>query len=283
MKIINLKTVRIDGDTQSRAHLDDGTVYDYMQAIRDGIELPPIVVFFDGAENWLADGFHRYHAYAGDKRASIPADVRAGTRRDAMLFSFGANCTHGLRRTNEDKRKVVGLMLADPEWSAWSDRQIADRCGVSHPFVAAIRKPEVVPERQQLRRDEASAKRPPVIERVVMDSTPTAIVDKAKPAQECSEDPDSDALAEARHTVAAMAEELDELHDRIAVDNMDSSEEGRAQAGETIRELRAKVKTLEQELKTMRISRDTLQSEVRQLQKQIDLNARELKKSRAAA
>lgn len=56
-----------------------------------------------------------------------------------MLFSVGANAMHGLRRTNEDKRKAVETLLADEEWSKWSDREIARKFGVGHPFVAAVR------------------------------------------------------------------------------------------------------------------------------------------------
>jgi hypothetical protein len=71
--------------------------------------------------------------------ASILADVHTGTQRDAILFSASANSLHGLRRTNADKRKAALLLLEDAEWSAWSDNAIAKQCGVSHPFVAAVR------------------------------------------------------------------------------------------------------------------------------------------------
>ncbi len=57
-----------------------------------------------------------------------------------MLFSVSANATHGLRRTNADKRRAVETLLNDEEWGNWSDREVARRCGVSHPFVINIRK-----------------------------------------------------------------------------------------------------------------------------------------------
>jgi hypothetical protein len=72
-------------------------------------------VFYDGAEYWLADGFHRVHAAQKLRRLTIAADVRQGTRRDAVLLSARANAEHGLRRTNEDKRRAVLTLLADPE------------------------------------------------------------------------------------------------------------------------------------------------------------------------
>ena len=66
--------------------------------------------------------------------------MRTGTLRDAVLFSVGANAAHGLRRTNADKRRAVETLLADAEWSAWSDREIARRCCVHHDMVAVARK-----------------------------------------------------------------------------------------------------------------------------------------------
>jgi hypothetical protein len=67
------------------------------------------------------------------------ADVRRGALRDAMLAAAGANITHGFRRSNADKRRAVLTLLRDEEWSAWSDAEIARRCGVSQPFVGKIR------------------------------------------------------------------------------------------------------------------------------------------------
>lgn len=70
-----------------------------------------------------------------------PSDVRTGTQRDAILFACGANATHGLRRTNDDKRKAVGVLLADAVWSKMSDREIARLCKVSNMLVAVVRNP----------------------------------------------------------------------------------------------------------------------------------------------
>jgi len=139
LQTLNIKAIRIDGGTQSRKSISLDTVTEYREALQGGGELPPVVTHFGGTEYWLADGFHRYHAYIGEGKASIIADVREGTQREAVLFSVGANGKHGLRRTNEDKRKAVLLLVADPEWSVWSDREIARQCGVSDKTVAAYR------------------------------------------------------------------------------------------------------------------------------------------------
>jgi hypothetical protein len=46
--------------------------------------------------------------------AKISADVREGSRRDAILYAVGANASHGLKRTNRDKRNAVRVLLKDP-------------------------------------------------------------------------------------------------------------------------------------------------------------------------
>lgn len=160
---IAIGQVRIDGGTQSRVAINDSAVSEYADAMTEGASLPPVTAFFDGADYWLADGFHRYHAHRRIGALNLDADVREGTRRDAMLYSVGANASHGLRRTNEDKRRAVETLVSDAEWSAWTDREIAKACGVSHPFVAAVRRPAAA-EKQQVNRDKSAAKRGAAVE-----------------------------------------------------------------------------------------------------------------------
>jgi hypothetical protein len=164
---IPISMLRIDGGTQNRFQLNEETVSEYMDALTEGANFPPVTVFFDGSNYWLADGFHRYHAHRKIGALNVEGDIRNGTCRDAILHSVGVNASHGLRRTNSDKRKAVETLLNDSEWAKWSDRQISEACSVSHPFVAAIRKPEVA-ERQQLNRDKSVAQRL----QVESDSTP---------------------------------------------------------------------------------------------------------------
>lgn len=142
---VDIRNIRTDGGTQSRAHIDGPTVYEYAGLMRDGVEFPPIVVYYDGSDYWLADGFHRVAAHREARPGqSIRAEVFQGERRDAVLHSVGANASHGLRRTNADKRRAVETLLRDEEWSKWSDREIARRVGVSNRFVSNMRE-EMVP------------------------------------------------------------------------------------------------------------------------------------------
>jgi hypothetical protein len=142
--VVSIKEVRwceIRADkTQSRAKIDPETVHDYADLLRDGVPLPPLIVFFDSEYYWLADGFHRHAAYGNLGSETCPCDVNLGTERDALLYSVGANCEHGLRRTNDDKRHAVELLLADREWSQWSNVMISEKCGVSDWLVADVRR-----------------------------------------------------------------------------------------------------------------------------------------------
>src|SRR5581483_8546635 len=88
---LSLALIRTDGGTQPRAELNYDMVRDYAQDMIQDVLFPPITIFYDGADYWLADGFHRYHAAKQICREAIEADVRQGTRRDAVLYSVGAN------------------------------------------------------------------------------------------------------------------------------------------------------------------------------------------------
>src|SRR4051812_18892617 len=109
--ILAISFIRTDGGTQSRIQLHADTITDYAERIGDGAVFPPVVVFYDGADHWLADGFHRVEAHRQAGRDSVEAEVKQGTKRDALLYAVGANATHGLRRSNADKRRAVMVML----------------------------------------------------------------------------------------------------------------------------------------------------------------------------
>lgn len=139
LKKLQLDQIRIDGGTQQRASINEATVAEYAESIAAGDVFPAPIVFFDGTDHWLAGGFHRWHAYRAAGIDSVDVDVRAGSRRDAVLFSVGDNADHGLRRTGDDKRKAVTALLTDEEWGKWSDREIARQCRVHNSFVSRLR------------------------------------------------------------------------------------------------------------------------------------------------
>jgi hypothetical protein len=134
-----LSLILMNGGTQSRAAINEEVVNEYAESMKDGALFPSVIVFYDGEHYWLADGFHRVHAAKRTDATKIFAIVQQGTRRDAVLFSVGANATHGLKRTNADKRRSVTTLLSDEEWVEWSNSKIAKACGVSHTMVNEMR------------------------------------------------------------------------------------------------------------------------------------------------
>jgi uncharacterized ParB-like nuclease family protein len=47
-----------------------------------GEKLPPVVVYFDGEDYWLFDGFHRVYAAQSIRRRKIIAEIMLGTYAD---------------------------------------------------------------------------------------------------------------------------------------------------------------------------------------------------------
>lgn len=141
MKTQTLKLCKITttAGTQIRAKIDDDTVDQYAEAMLDATnKFPPVVVFHDGNQYILADGFHRVIAASRNGFTDIEAQIEKGTRADALKFALGANSTHGLKRTNADKRRSVELALT--EWPKMADLEIAKICAVDNHTVASVRR-----------------------------------------------------------------------------------------------------------------------------------------------
>ena len=137
---LKLADIRTDGGTQSRVNLNMFTIEDYAQAMRNGAQFPPIIVFRSKDQvYYLADGFHRHAAAVTAGLDEINCDVFGGERRDAILFGVSANATHGQRRTREDVNRAIGMMLKDSEWGRWTNSAIAKQVNCDHKTVAARR------------------------------------------------------------------------------------------------------------------------------------------------
>lgn len=138
---IPLTEISADAGAQLRKDgTDPSTVAEYADALEAGAVFPPVVLYFDGTGYHVADGFHRFEAARRIGREVILAEVREGSQRDAVLAAASANATHGLRRTNADKRHAVETLLRDPQWAQWSDREIGKACRVDHKTVAKVRR-----------------------------------------------------------------------------------------------------------------------------------------------
>lgn len=245
MTAINIDIINIGAGTQSRAEINEQVVSEYAEAMDHGSIFPPVQVYSDGVNYYLVDGFHRYHAHRRLKKKAINADVLQGTLRDAILHSLGANALHGLRRTNEDKRKAVITMLEDIEWQDWADNEIARNCKVSSPLVAKLRK-EIGAARTTRKFNTKTGKTSEI---------------KVEPPKEEEFNPEKDAVDD-------LLAENESLKDQLAVAKMGTTPDA-SMAQETIESLREEIRILKIENEALRISRDTFQNENAQLKKQI--------------
>lgn len=260
---LSLDKIKIDGGTQSRAKIQEATIAEYADAMKNGAVFPAVTVFHDGAEYFLGDGFHRYFAAKKAGSPGIKCDIREGTLRDAILFSFSVNHDHGLQRTAADKRKIVIAMLKDDEWGKWSDREIARQCHVSHPFVSAMRKELGIDktetkykqgEKILTREEKVKEEEPEFLEEDIEKETMNAAVQE-------------------------LQRENQELHDKLTIAMAASSDDlDREMAESVIKDLRAQIRALEIELKEVTISRDTYLRENSELKKQITSLLKKLKK-----
>lgn len=139
MTVIALSNIQ-DGGAQMRVEMKPDVVREYADEMAAGVTFPPVIVYHDGTDFWLADGFHRVAAARKLDRETIVAEVHEGGDRDAILHGIGSNASHGLRRTQADKRRAVERLLRDQEWSKWSDRKIAKVAKVDHKTVARVRR-----------------------------------------------------------------------------------------------------------------------------------------------
>jgi len=186
IKKLKVTEINMTAGTQIRASLDDATVQEYATAMQEGVSFPPAIVFEDGGQHFLADGFHRVTAALRNHRNEFEFDVRTGGRSEALRFALSANAQHGLRRTNADKRRSVELALA--EWPRLSSAEIGRICAVSHTFVEGLREevqPATVAGCSRIGRDgrERKLPPPPMQPRLVTSSPaqPATVAGSAKP------------------------------------------------------------------------------------------------------
>jgi uncharacterized ParB-like nuclease family protein/transcriptional regulator with XRE-family HTH domain len=257
---IEIKRIAMNAGTQSRESISEEAVADYFEVLEAEGDLPPVTVYFDGLDYYLADGFHRILAYKRAERAYVDADVKGGTARDAIKYALQANAEHGLRRTSADKRKAVNMALDDGEWGKLTAREIARLCKVSHTFVNNVLK-----DRQGVSKPK---EKPAKLKNVV--EAPLEVGENPKSEVETFP-PEDDMVKE-------LIAENERLQDRLAVGAMDASEDERAMAQETIDELRQQVRNLTIELEAVKKSRDQYQMECSQLKKQVGMYQRQLKK-----
>ena len=155
---VALNLIRTDGETQYRENIDEGVVRDYLDAMKDNVEFPPIEAVFDGEFYWLTDGFHRLAALKKLRVQRPEVSFISGTQADAQLLALSANGSHGLPRSVMTKHRIGLMAISHPALQDCSNYEIAKFCGLSAPFIQSLRNPSVK-LRQQDARDRSALKR----------------------------------------------------------------------------------------------------------------------------
>lgn len=251
MTKVNLNAIRIDGGTQCRVVIDQPTVYTYLEAMKEGNEFPLIETVFDGSTHWLTDGFHRYHAFKLLGIKEVEVNYKSGTLQDAQIEALQANSKHGKPLTNEDKRNKVKMALSIQGFEKKSDYEIAKICGVSKPFVGAIRNPEVA-ERQDKQRKKTV--------KLGSDSNPITSCEKTTPT-DSGIAPDDEELKATELAIQADQETMYKLLE---------SDDALATAHEEIKRLNLRNAQLETRLHGLMNERNEAIKMVKDLQKQLD-------------
>jgi ParB-like chromosome segregation protein Spo0J len=251
-KEMKLTEITVDSSLQGRCKLNQEVVDEYSEVLREGGKLPAIKVYRVGSRYYLVDGWHRYFAHKKAGLADIEVDIIDGTIRDATMYAAGANDAHGLRRTNDDKRKSVMMLLDDLEWAEWSDRQIAKAAKVSSMFVGKVRK--------------ALGLQPEEVKAVVNGKETKVKVernnDEPQAPQESYED-------EITAEMEAIVEENENLTRRLAVAAMEATDEEKGLAEAQLMEASAQIKTLEATNRSLKATSDMYMNQVSDLKDQV--------------
>lgn len=294
MKKINIHNIRTDGDTQVRESLNQEVVKEYAELMNDGIVFPPITVFHDGSDYWLADGFHRYFANKMNGTSLIEVDDKIGTREDADEYSFSANKGRGLSLNDSDIRKIIAKMLVKPKYKDWTNARIAAEVGVSKMTVGRIKKAmepqedaspvKVIVDKNGIERhvdtSKLATKRAvdkPVAERPAGTKPDSSTVNEDKMTIAML----NDQISELSDTITGLATENAKLRDVIAIGQWDASDIEKMDIEDTVKSLREQIRVLEIENSSLRDGRDSYMNRNSELQRTLKSCQTRLKKYEA--
>ncbi len=270
MRKVKIDAIKIDGGTQCRLFIDQQTVNNYVEAMKDGDEFPLIETVFDGATHWLTDGFHRYHAYKILGLKEVEVKYKPGIYEEARIEALKANSRHGKPLTNEDKRNKVEMALLLDGFQDKSNYEIAKICGVSQPFVASIRSQNVSEKQEEnrIKNAEKKAKKNNDLNLDLKDSfitqpytNPISSVNTTEPDPYAGELPSEEEIR-----IAELAEEAD----KEILYKLLESDDALATAHEEIKRLTHQNAQLEIRLHGLMTEKNEAVKMVKDLQKQID-------------
>jgi hypothetical protein len=251
----------------------------------------PVMVY----EGMVLDGWHRYRAClqigVKPQQFNFPAD------KDPVSFVL----SHNLHRRHLTPSQRAAAVVACTEWAPRGRRKtngepvphlttqdLAKAAQVSDKTIKNAKAAHKAGLTDAVKAGALTVKEAANVARGKAEQQSESLKSSSKRtldqrSEDAPEQDDSDELSEARHTITELAQENERLQDRLAVEAMDASEEEKSQAAETIRDLRARVVTLEAEVAALKVSRDTYMRESTEKTAQINYWKKEAKKAGAAA
>ena len=285
-KAVKLSEIVIDEGTQQREKTDHSAVDEFAEALRCGAKFPAVTLFFDGAQNFLADGFHRYWAHkAVEGMLDILADVHEGTQRDALWYSAGANNAHGIRPSIGDKRKSILVLLLDAEWAKLTDTAIASHCHATGAYVGQLRgkidgkktgskKVNCLHADPEANNDAVVVTESPKKEAVAVDEMGDDSINPETGLHESDAEYSERQKLGLLNTIDAQHAQITALVERQAASVMDIPKSEQVDLVETIDGLRKEVKVLSASLEAVSAMRDRYMAECAQLKKQCSMLAK---------
>lgn len=242
-------------------------------------------------EGMVLDGWHRYQACIQlgiePQKFTFPAD------KDPVAFVL----SHNLHRRHLTPSQRAAAVVACSEWapahrpkkggtsSPLTTEKLAQAAHVSDKTIKDAKAAHKAGLTDAVKAGALTVKEAAKVARGKVQAPPVE-----KPAtRTLNERPadvpplGGDELAEAQHTITELAQENEQLRDRLAVESLIEPEEAKTQTADTIAELRERVRVLEIELDAVKASRDTYMRETAELKKQCAGQRRELDKLRKVA
>lgn len=212
---------------QVRAGTNDGALEDYERAYRDGVDMPPVLLYPDQGDLVLVDGFHRYYAAQAAGLETISARVLRPHTPDqgddeAASLALAANRQHGLRLAPADRRRAIELALEHPWFEDATNARIAEVVGCSAQYVGRVRRElEDAQDAQDAQEPEERDDEPPPLPEE--DDAPEPARERPGPAEPEPEpepktgDREIDALREAAMLVRQAHKRIVDLHQSTGV------------------------------------------------------------------
>lgn len=130
--------------------INDDIVSEYIAAMQDGAEFPPVLVAFDKdahkrdpdddepGEYFLIDGHHRGMASITVSSGMVKAEIVDMTKEEALWLALGANAKNGHRLAGTDLEGVIRKALES--FPNVSTRELAKHIGCSHTTIVNYNK-----------------------------------------------------------------------------------------------------------------------------------------------